>query len=1109
MQKLNIKKVFFFVAILSFFCSSVIAQDQEPEITKAEQINPTSVELYLSNGRQIIIDFYGDNIFRFFNDSLKNEIRPPHSEPPAQILVNNPRRKVTDLNLKKEGNTVTICSPEVAISFDKQSTLFTIKNLVTNEVIVKEVKPIEVNSKQSTMVLKEHPNEYFYGGGVQNGRFSHKGEKVAIVNENSWTDDGVASPNPFYWSTKGYGLMWFTFEPGEYDFGSTNANQVILTHKSHYLDVFFMVDDDASHLLQDYYQLTGNPVLLPKFGFYEGHLNAYNRDYWKQDSSGILFEDGKRYVESQKDNGGIKESLNGENNNYQFSARAVIDRYAHYDMPLGWILPNDGYGAGYGQTGTLDSNIANLAAFGEYARKHGVQLGLWTESNLHPQPGVEALLQRDIVKEIRDAGVRVLKTDVAWVGAGYSFGLNGISDVAGLTSYYGNNARPFIISVDGWAGTQRYATVWSGDQTGGQWEYIRFHIPTFIGAGLSGEPNITSDMDGIFGGGKPIINARGYEWKTFTPMQLDMDGWGANPKYPHIFGEPITSINRTYLKLKSELLPYTYSIAHEAVTGLPMIRAMFLSDPNAYTLGKATKYQFMYGPYFLVAPIYQNTNMDEDGNDVRNNIYLPEGKWVDYFTGQQYTGNKIINSYDAPIWKLPVLVKRGAIIPMYNPNNNVTQINKRLRIYEVYPYGHSSFTVYNDDGKTLAYKGGEDVTTLVESSVEGDNAIITINPTEGNFNGFVKEQKTVFRVNVTKAPKQVKVNVGGKKQKLEEVHSLKAFKEGKNVYFYNEAPDLNKFATPGSDFAKVKVIKNPQVWVKIAATDVTENGVKVDIKGYVFDPQNRLKEKTGDLTAPAHVASIDSVTTAYTIGLNWDAVENADYYEIKFDGMLYSTIQVPHFQFSNLQPEQTYSFKLRAVNKSGVSDWSQKKMSTRKNPLEFAIKGIVAKASFPAQGGRGIQNLVDFEESNIWHTKYDSTTEHFNLVFDLKSINTLDKIEYLPRHSGVNGMFLQGEVYYSMDKSNWTSAGTFKWKRNHVKKIFTFDKHPNARYVKVEVNKNYGGYGSGRELYIFKVQNTESRLPGDVNQDHEVDANDLTSYVNYTGLRKGDAEFDG
>lgn len=371
-------------------------------------------------------------------------------------------------------------------------------------------------------------------------------------------------------------------------------------------------------------------MLLPKFGFYEGHLNAYNRDYWKEDEKGILFEDGKKYKESQKDNGGINESLNGEKNNYQFSARAVIDRYEAADMPLGWILPNDGYGAGYGQASTLDGNIQNLKELGDYARAKGVEIGLWTQSDLHPKEGVEPLLQRDIVKEVRDAGVRVLKTDVAWVGAGYSFGLNGVADVARIMPYYGNNARPFIISLDGWAGTQRYAGIWSGDQTGGEWEYIRFHIPTYIGSGLSGQPNITSDMDGIFGGKNIPVNVRDFEWKTFTPMQLNMDGWGANPKYPQALGEPATSINRWYLKLKSEFMPYTYSIAHEAVDGKPMIRAMFLDYPNDYTLGTATRYQFLYGPSILVAPVYQKTQADEKGNDVRHGIYLPEGNWIDF-----------------------------------------------------------------------------------------------------------------------------------------------------------------------------------------------------------------------------------------------------------------------------------------------------------------------------------------------------------------------------------------------------------------------------------------------------------------------------------------------
>lgn len=130
-------------------------------------------------------------------------------------------------------------------------------------------------------------------------------------------------------------------------------------------------------------------------------------------------------------------------------------------MPLGWVLPNDGYGAGYGQTETLGGNIKNLKEFGDYARKNGVEIGLWTQSDLHPKEGISALLQRDIIKEVRDAGVRVLKTDVAWVGDGYSFGLNGVADVGEIMPKYGNDARPFIISLDGWAGTQRYAGIWS------------------------------------------------------------------------------------------------------------------------------------------------------------------------------------------------------------------------------------------------------------------------------------------------------------------------------------------------------------------------------------------------------------------------------------------------------------------------------------------------------------------------------------------------------------------------------------------------------------------------------------------------------------------------
>ena len=730
--------------------SASVCQEQTSGILRAEKINPTTVDVLFTNQQRMTIDFYGENIFRVFQDNSGGIIRDPEAKPEAQILVDQPRRKVSGLSVDEKDGYITLTTAQVRIELNKQTGLMKVFNPLTGKCVIEEVAPVVFGPKEVTVTLKENPEEYFYGGGVQNGRFSHKGKVIAIENQNSWTDGGVASPAPFYWSTNGYGMMWYTFRKGEYDFGATEKNIVKLSHNSSYLDIFYMVNDGAVSLLNDFYQLTGNPVLLPKFGFYEGHLNAYNRDYWKEDEKGILFEDGKRYKESQKDNGGIKESLNGEKNNYQFSARAVIDRYKNYDMPLGWLLPNDGYGAGYGQTETLDGNIANLKSLGDYARKNGVEIGLWTQSDLHPKEGVSALLQRDIVKEVRDAGVRVLKTDVAWVGAGYSFGLNGVADVGKIMPYYGNNARPFIISLDGWAVTQRYAGVWSGDQTGGEWEYIRFHIPTYIGSGLSGQPNITSDMDGIFGGKNPAVNIRDFQWKTWTPMELNMDGWGSNEKYPHALGEPATSINRMYLKLKSELMPYAYSFAKEAVDGMPIIRAMFLEFPNDYTMGSATKYQYMYGTDFLVAPIYQNTKADAEGNDIRNGIYLPEGEWIDYFTGEKYEGGRVINNFAAPLWKLPVFVKNGAIIPMTNPNNNVSEINKGLRIYEMYPNKHTMTVEYDDDGITEAYKDGKGVTTFIESNVTPKNEVlITVHRTQGNFDGFVKEKATEFRINVT------------------------------------------------------------------------------------------------------------------------------------------------------------------------------------------------------------------------------------------------------------------------------------------------------------------------------------------------------------------------
>ena len=225
--------------------------------------------------------------------------------------------------------------------------------------------------------------------------------------------------------------------------------------------------------------------------------------------------------------------------------------------------------------------------------------------------------------------------------------------------------------------------------------------------------------------------------------------------------------------------------------------------------------------------------------------------------------------------------------------------------------------------------------------------------------------------------------------------------------------------------------------------------------------------------------------------------------------MLYTTIKDTELLFEDLTAETPYSFKIRAVNKDGHSDWAEFKATTKANPLEFALPEILAEITAADQGGQEVANLFDYDESSMWHTQWGANAIPFDLVMDLRTINQLDKFHYLPRTDGGNGVILKGSVYYSMDKENWTEAGSFEWERNGEVKVFDFPGQPTARYVKINVTKGVGNYGSGRELYVFKVPGTESYRPGDINNDRLIDMNDFTSYMNYTGLRQGDAEFEG
>jgi alpha-glucosidase (family GH31 glycosyl hydrolase) len=545
--------------------------------------------------------------------------------------------------------------------------------------LVEEVVGLHVDGGVATQRLTQAPGEQYFGGGMQNGRFSHRHATLNVAVSYEWNEGGWPNSVPFYVSTGGYGLFRNTFAAGVYSFTAP----LVLRHQEERCDAYWFVGD-VKHVVDRYTELTGRPFLPPIYGLEPGDADCYCHNA----------------------NRGERHTLD---------ALAVADGYVERGIPLGWMLVNDGYGCGYED---LDRVAAGLAD------RH-VTLGLWTSTGLPDQK-----------REVR-SGARVRKLDVAWVGPGHRFALD-----ACQAAYEGierwSDGRGFVWTPEGWAGSQRYAVHWSGDQAG-SWDYVRWQIPTYAGATLSGLAYTTGDVDGIYGG-SPETYTRDLQWKTFLPVAMTMSGWAPTDKQPWHHGEPYTSINRRYLQLRERLLPYFYTysaLAHR--TGLGMIRPLALEypdDPTAFH--DDVRYQFLCGDAFLVAPVFEDA-------DVRHRIYLPAGTWFDYWTGEAHRGPAWLDGHPAPLDRLPLFVKGGSIVPRW-PEGTLSWAARdtgRLDV-DVWPDGPGVFELYEDDGVTRQYADGRFAWQRFTVEPAGGDVAVTIGPSGGDYDA--KPQRRRYRV---------------------------------------------------------------------------------------------------------------------------------------------------------------------------------------------------------------------------------------------------------------------------------------------------------------------------------------------------------------------------
>lgn len=261
--------------------------------------------------------------------------------------------------------------------------------------------------------------------------------------------------------------------------------------------------------------------------------------------------------------------------------------------------------------------------------------------------------------------------------------------------------RPFVLTRAGYAGIQKYAATWTGDNRS-FWEHLAMSIPMVLNLGLSGQPFAGPDIGGFAHHTTPELLARWTQAGVFFPYCRNHSVLESIRQEPWVFGTEIEDICRTYIRLRYRLMPYLYTQFYTAhKSGLPIMRPLILEYPNDRNVYNLCD-QFLVGQHILVAPILRPST------ETRS-VYLPEGEWIDYWSGERYVGGTYILAY-APLDVLPLYVKAGAVIPELLDNEWKPTLNERngvaLVLYAGQVGSTSSSQWYEDDARTYAYEQG-------------------------------------------------------------------------------------------------------------------------------------------------------------------------------------------------------------------------------------------------------------------------------------------------------------------------------------------------------------------------------------------------------------------
>jgi alpha-glucosidase len=672
------------------------------------------------------------------------------------------RSQSTKVSAEEDSVSVGFSTATLRVRIERASTRLRITDL--NGAIVQEDavdRPIEFHGPAFRVYKTMRPDEHFFGLGDKPGPLDRRDHAYSFWNTDSYgfqeSTDPIYKSIPFFLTSRRgitTGVLFDNTWRTSFDFGKESPNAYSFGSEDGPLDYYVLYGPDAKQVLSTYTWLTGPTPLPPlwSLGFQQSRFTYHPESEVKAVADRLRAD--KIPVDA------IYLDIDFQDHHRPFSVDQL--QFPHFSQMIADLkkqdlhvvvitdlhiasLPNAHY-APYDSGIAGDHFVKNPdksvyvgkvwpgpSVFPDFTRKktrewwgslyapfvHDGISGFWNDMN-EPSvfDGPKMTMPDDVKHRIDEPGFKSRTTIHLEIHNVYGME-NSRATYDGLLAL-SPNQRPFVLTRASYAGGQRYAATWTGDNSS-TWNHLRLTTPMLLNLGLSGFGLSGADVGGFIGSPGPELLTQWFELGAFQPIDRDHASDTSANQEIWVHGPKQEAIRKRYIEERYKLMPYLYTAAEElSRTGLPIVRPLFLEFPDAtkdkHPLDLDAGNEFLFGNNLLVAPSIYPEKPDA------YTVELPSVNWYNYWTGEKVNGGSWSDGAPAlndpgfigrritikpQLDVLPVFVREGSILPLQPLVQSTSEVPKGPLTLRVYPGKDCKGSLYIDDGQSFAYQHGE------------------------------------------------------------------------------------------------------------------------------------------------------------------------------------------------------------------------------------------------------------------------------------------------------------------------------------------------------------------------------------------------------------------